>query len=220
MTIATKTVSFEEWLSYEDGTDTRYELERGVLVPMSQPRGQHADIMRFLERQFENAIEQAGADWTVRQAAIAVRVPQIGRRDTSRCPDICILPTAQWESMFLREAVVELDEQPPILVVEVVSTGTENRDHRQKRAEYNIIGIPVYVLVDWVDVNKNRKAIDKRVTVLTLREGFYDEAVYRGNERVLIPTFPNLRLTANQIIQARLSPKVEGLGNEKPPASD
>ncbi len=204
MTIATSPVSFEEWLTYEDGTDTRYELERGVLVPMAQPRGQHADIMRFLERQIENAIEESQQDWVVRQAAIAVRVPQIGRRDTSRCPDVCVVPREQWNNLLNRAAVIELDEPPPLLVVEVVSTGTENRDHRTKRAEYNIIGIPVYVLVDWVDFDQNKKPIDKRVTVLVLREGFYDESVYRGDEVVSVPTFPNLCLTADQIIKGRL----------------
>lgn len=204
MTVAAGAVTFEEWLTYEDGTDTRYELERGVLVPMSQPRGHHADIMRFLERKLENAIEKSGDDWIVRQAAIAVRVPQVGRRDTSRCPDICVLPREQWESLLNREAVVELDDPPPLLVAEVVSSGTESRDHRTKRAEYNIIGIPVYVLVDWLELDKNKKPVDQRVTVLTLREGLYDESVYRGDEVVFIPTFPSLQLTARQIINARL----------------
>lgn len=202
MTATRQLLSFAEYLTYEDGTDTRYELERGELVAMGQARGQHGAIMKFLEKTFDAEIERLGLDWVAMQAAIGVRVPQIGKRDTSRCPDVCIVPKTQWQGLLQKEAIIELDEPPPLLVVEVVSTGTEIRDHRAKRAEYNIIGIPVYTLVDWTDFDQNGKPIDKRVTVLNLVEGLYDEAIYRGNQLVEIPTFPELRLTAEQIIKA------------------
>ncbi len=35
MTTATQKLSFEEYLAYSDGTDTRYELVDGELVPLS-----------------------------------------------------------------------------------------------------------------------------------------------------------------------------------------
>ena len=200
---ASKFLTFEEWLTYEDGSDTRYELDRGVLVEMGQARGRHGDIMEFLSDQFKIEISRMGYPWVSKMGGqVAVRVPQVGRRDTSRVPDVVVLPIEQWEAMADREAVIELSEPPPRLVVEVVSTGTEITDHRKKRAEYNIVGIPCYVLVDWTDFNQNKKPVDKRVTVLTLVEGLYDEEVYRGDEIVLIPTFPDLKLTANQIITA------------------
>ncbi len=203
-TTAPKLVAFEEWLTYEDGTDTRYELERGVLVAVGQPRGMHGEIIDFLYRRIDAEIERTKQDWVIRPGAIAVRVPQVGRRDTSRVPDLCVVPTEQWKGLLNREAVIELDESPPLLVVEVVSTGTEITDHRKKRAEYNILAISCYILVDWAEVNQNKKPVDKRVTILTLVEGLYDEAIYRGDEVVFIPTFPELKLTANQIITAQL----------------
>ncbi|MEH1964247.1 MAG: Uma2 family endonuclease [Nostoc sp.] len=201
MTTTKQIVTFDQYLTYNDGTDTRYELERGELIPVAQPRGGHGEVMHFLERGLTTEIERLGLDWVARQAAIGVRVPQVGRRDTSRVPDVTVLPLEQWKSLRNREAVIELDE-PPLLVVEVVSAGTESRDHRAKRAEYNILGIPVYLLVDFLDFDQNGKVIDKRVTVLTLVEGFYDEAVYRGEQIIEIPTFPELKLTANQVINA------------------
>lgn len=201
---ASKFLTFEEWLTYEDGSDTRYELDRGVLVEMGQARGRHGDIMEFLNDQFKIEIPKMGYPWVSKMGGqVAVRVPQVGRRDTSRVPDVVVLPAEQWEAMADREAVIELSESPPPLVVEVVSTGTEITDHRKKRAEYNIVGIPCYVLVDWTDFNQNKKPVDKRVTVLTLIEGLYDEEVYRDDEIVLIPTFPDLKLTAHQIITAK-----------------
>jgi Uma2 family endonuclease len=41
MTVTTKVFTFEEYLAYEDDSDTRYELERGELVAKGQARGQH-----------------------------------------------------------------------------------------------------------------------------------------------------------------------------------
>jgi Uma2 family endonuclease len=35
MSIATQKLTFKEYLAYDDGTDTRYELVDGELVPMS-----------------------------------------------------------------------------------------------------------------------------------------------------------------------------------------
>jgi Uma2 family endonuclease len=204
MSVATKLLTFEEYLTYEDGSDTRYELDRGELVAMGQARGQHGEIMHFLEKRFNAEIERTGLNWVARQAAISVRVPQVGRRDTARCPDICVVPRGQWEGLLKREAVIELDEDAPLLVAEVVSTGTEITDHRKKRAEYNIVGIQTYMLVDWTDVDQNKKPVDQRVTVLSLVEGLYNDAVYRGDEVVLIPTFPDLKLTADEIIKARV----------------
>jgi Uma2 family endonuclease len=202
MTTTNKIVTFEEYLKYDDGTDTRYELERGELITMGQGRGQHGEIIHFLERSLTAEIERLGLNWVARQAAVGVRIPQVGRRDTSRVPDVTVLPLEQWKNLRNKEAVIELDEDPPLLVVEVVSAGTESRDHRAKRAEYNIIGIPVYMLVDFLDFDQNSKAVDKRVTVLTLVEGLYDEAVFRGEEIIEIPTFAELKLTANQVINA------------------
>ncbi len=56
-------MTFEEWLTYEDGSDTRYELDRGVLVEMGQARGRHGDIMEFLSDRFKEEISQIGYAW-------------------------------------------------------------------------------------------------------------------------------------------------------------
>ncbi|MUL36974.1 Uma2 family endonuclease [Gloeocapsopsis dulcis] len=51
-----KNLSFAEYLAYDDGTDTRYELVYGELVAMSQPTGQHADIAEFSMTLIENTL--------------------------------------------------------------------------------------------------------------------------------------------------------------------
>jgi hypothetical protein len=39
MTITTQRLSFDDYLAYEDGTDTRYELANGELMAIAQPKG-------------------------------------------------------------------------------------------------------------------------------------------------------------------------------------
>jgi len=46
-TLAKRLFTFEEYLSYEDGTDNRYELVNGELVPMNPPIGKHARMHDF-----------------------------------------------------------------------------------------------------------------------------------------------------------------------------
>ena len=42
-----------QYLTYNDGTDTRYELVDGELVSISLGTGRHEAIIRYLSRQFE-----------------------------------------------------------------------------------------------------------------------------------------------------------------------
>ncbi len=92
-----------------------------------------------------------------------------------------------------REAVIELDAPPPILVVEVVSPSTQTTDYRHKRSEYAVLGIQEYWLVD---------PVGEKVAILTLVSGFYDQVVFQGDEAIESGIFPELSLTANQVLSS------------------
>ena len=109
----TQKLSFEDYLAYDDSTGTRYELVEGELIPMSLGTGRHGAISEFLNDQFRAAIKAAGLPWTSKDMRIGVRSPRGGRWDTSRIPDVTVLPIAQWEAMADREAVIGLSEPPP-----------------------------------------------------------------------------------------------------------
>ena len=127
MTTTTQKLSFEEYLAYSDGTDTRYELVDGELVPMSLGTGKHGSIIEFLYDQFRDQIKRRELPWTAKQMTVGVRSPRGRRWDTSRIPDVTVLPLVQWEAMENREAVIDFNEPPPLLVVEVVSPIHQNR---------------------------------------------------------------------------------------------
>ena len=100
---------------------------------------------------------------------------------------------SQWQELRNREAVIEVNEPPPLLVVEVVSESTKTVDYRAKRVEYNALNIPEYWIVDPL-INK--------VTVLTLVEELYEPVEFVGAERILSATFTELELTVEQVLLA------------------
>ncbi|HAZ49176.1 MAG TPA: Uma2 family endonuclease [Cyanobacteria bacterium UBA11369] len=194
MTVATKKLTFAEYLKYDDGTDTRYELVDGELIPMSLGTGKHGGITEFLNDSFKDEIRKQGYPWTSKDMRIGIRSPRAGRWDTSRIPDVTVLTIEQWESLANREAVIELSDPPPILVVEVVSESTKTTDYRSKRSEYAVLNIPEYWIVD---------LLSDVVIVCTLAEGFYDAVEFRESDRIVSSTFPQLELTAYQVLAPR-----------------
>jgi Uma2 family endonuclease len=189
-----KRFTFEEYLAYDDGTDKRYELVDGELIPMSLGSGQHGGVTEFINICFREEIIRLKLDWTSKQMVVGVRSPRAGRWDTSRIPDVVVLWLPQWRELRNREAVIELNEPPPLLVVEVVSESTKTVDYRAKRVEYNILNIPEYWIVD---------LLSNKVTVFTLIEELYEPAEFFGSEQIQSKIFPELKLTVEQVLTAQ-----------------
>ncbi|MBD1842489.1 Uma2 family endonuclease [Cyanobacteria bacterium FACHB-63] len=196
MTIATQKLTFEEYLAYDDSTDTRYELVDGELVPMSLGTGKHGAIIRFVVRQFEDELARSCQPWVPLPALVGVRSPRGRNWDTSRIPDVTVLMTAQWDAMSDREAVIviNLNEPPSILVVEVVSPSTKTDDYHSKRSEYGLLEIPEYWIID---------PLEEKITLCILEHQFYDSTEFRGNDLIQSFTFPDLNLTVTQILTAK-----------------
>ncbi|MGB3295670.1 MAG: Uma2 family endonuclease [Phormidesmis sp.] len=206
MAVTTQKLTFEEYLAYEDGTDARYELVNGELVPMSVGTGIHALIIDFLVDQFKGVlsdIEEAAGPCKVLAGSIGVRfsggeappTPRGGRQDTSRIPDITILPLEQALTMLKRAAVIDLDEPPPLLVVEVISPSTQREDYRAKRLKYNVLNIPEYWIVD---------PLSEQITICQLEDDLYDLTEFRDNDEIQSRMFPSLGLTAAQVLSGGL----------------
>jgi Uma2 family endonuclease len=181
--ITTK-LTFEEYLSYNDGTNNFYELEDGELILMNPPIGLHAIILTFLSNILFNEINRLQYPWIPLQL---VGVRTAVRR--SRLPDLCIVPLEQMQPYLNVSAVLE---SGVLLAVEVVSPESIKRDYRFKRAEYASFGIPEYWIID---------PAAQKVTLLVLVEGLYEETVYQGSDFIKSQIFLELTLTVNQILQ-------------------
>ena len=193
MPITTQRLTLDNYLTYEDGTDTRYELVNGELVAMAQPKGRHGAIAEFLNDTFRAEIKRLNLHWTSKQMAVAIQSPRGGRWDTARIPDVMVLSVEQWRILRDQEAIIRLNDPPPFLVIEVVSDSTIVTDYRTKRVEYNILNIPEYWVID---------PLDNSITLLQLIDDLYEAQCFTGNTLIPSPTFPELSLTADQILTA------------------
>jgi Uma2 family endonuclease len=192
MTITTaQRINIGEYLTYDDGTDTRYELVDGELVRMSLGTGEHGDISEFLNDRFKAEIKRLGLMWVSKDMKIGIQSPRGTRWETARIPDVVVLTLEQWSGLKQRESLIPLNEPPPLLVVEVVSPSTVAMDYRAKYSEYAVLDIPEYWIVD---------PIDLKVTICILKDGAYSDTVFVGDLAIVSPTFPELGLTAFKVL--------------------
>jgi Uma2 family endonuclease len=188
MTVASaKKMTFEEFLQFDDGTDTLYELENGELIVMPFESELNRRIATFLLIYFS----KLGIPYyrLSMKTEIAVNSRMVG----VRVPDLVVF--SEELAMVMQGAtrsLILMDMPPPLLVVEVVSPNQESRDYRYKRSEYAARGIAEYWIVD---------PIAQKVTVLEWVEGFYDERVYQGESVIVSSIFANLQLTAAEVLQ-------------------
>ncbi|BAT54040.1 hypothetical protein NOS3756_30050 [Nostoc sp. NIES-3756] len=188
MTSATsKKFTLEEYLNYDNGSDRQYELVAGELVAMPPESPINVQISLFLLVNFLKFIP-------VNRVSNKAEIVVCGSRATTRVPDLVVLTEELAKALQgATRSTITLDMPPPALVVEVVSPGkaNEDRDYRYKRSEYAARGIAEYWIVD---------PQKDRVTLLTLVDGFYEESIFTGNTLIVSSIFPQLNLTAQQIL--------------------
>jgi Uma2 family endonuclease len=89
-------------------------------------------------------------------------------------------------------------------VVEVVSSNWQN-DYARKIEDYAILGIPEYWIADYAGLGGTRhigKPKQPTLSICTLVKGEYEIQQVRGNQLITSLTFPNLKLTADQVLKA------------------
>jgi Uma2 family endonuclease len=202
MTVATDDVrsietqrrmTLKEFLTYDDGTDTRYELVDGVLVEMGYESTINTWIAGFLMFAFRDlGVPHYGLS---QKHAIEVR----GHYANSRWPDLMVHSEASAAAIEGRsEACLELTDPSPLLILEVVSPSKESepnykRDYEQKPGEYADREVAEFWRVDpereWVQIG-------------TLTDGQYEFMTFKGDEPIVSPTFPALKLTVTQVLAA------------------
>ncbi len=189
MIVTAVKMTLAEYLSYDDGTDTLYELEHGKLICMPVESDMNRRIAVFLFAFFY----QLGIP--VYRLSMKTEVAVSGTRISVRIPDLMVLSEDLATALEgSSRSIVLMEMPPPALVVEVVSPRQENRDYRYKRSEYAARGILEYWIVD---------PLQKRVTVLEWVEGLYEEQIYTAAEPLISPLLGNLKLTCDQILQGR-----------------
>jgi Uma2 family endonuclease len=182
-------LTLEEYLTYDDGTENRYELVDGVLVAMGAESELNVLISSFLFAQFL----QVAAYYLIRRGT-EIAVP--GSNADTRYPDLVVLTADAAVALEGKpRSIITADMPAPALVVEIVSPGAENRqrDYVTKLHEYALREIPEYWIID---------PTEQVLTISTWQAGQYLLSAYRGDEKIHSPIFPQLQLTAKQVLQA------------------
>jgi Uma2 family endonuclease len=128
-TIATQRLTLEDYLTYDDGSDVRYELVNGEVLPMSLEDA-HGAIIKGLERILDDEIEHLQQPWIALAGTVGLQSPRGEAWDTVRIPNVTVLTLAQWEALQEREAVIRLNEPRSLPGMEVVSESTKGTGDR------------------------------------------------------------------------------------------
>jgi Uma2 family endonuclease len=195
-----KLVNFEDFAAWrpEGG---RYELHDGVIVEMAQPVGDHEDVVGFLVEKIAIEYVRNGLPYTIPKTALVKPT----NSESGYSPDVLLLnrPNLVNEPLWKKESTVSLAASIP-LVVEVVSTNWDD-DYYTKQGKYEGIGIPEYWVVDYLGLGAKKFTGNPKqptISIYQLIDGEYQVNQFRGSNRIVSPTFPELNLTAEQIFQA------------------
>lgn len=130
---ALRRMTLDDFLTWEDGTDTRYELIGGFVVAMAPPAPVHSALVTRLAVRIETALVPPCTTYT--EAGILRQ----DRADSFFVADLAVScgpidPRTQWVA-------------DPILIVEILSPSTERHDRRFKVPVYREIGTVEEVLL-------------------------------------------------------------------------
>ncbi len=138
---AFKPMTVAEFLRWEDGTDTRYELLGGFPVAMAPPAVAHGLLAARLCAGIEAALQSRRPCMAQLKAAIA----RPDRDDTCYVADLAVArkPALRGDQLI----------SDPVLIVEILSPGTALYDRQTKRSDYRrIASVEEILLIDSASV--------------------------------------------------------------------
>jgi Uma2 family endonuclease len=186
---------FDEYLALESTAglpEGRAEYVDGELIQLPPESRVNLLIARYLGR----CLEDIGVPFElIYTHAFEVEVPKTAQaKEQTRYPDVIVLRPEHLPLTSTRATITRV-MPPPQFIAEVVSPreGNQARDYVAKREQYRLIQVPEYWLID---------PSAGLVTVLVLDGTVYEVHEFKGDEQVISPTFSELTLTAEQILNA------------------
>jgi Uma2 family endonuclease len=206
MTIATEIPIQQQLLSFSDfivryGDSNRYELIDGEVFDL-EPTGYHEEVSAFTTTKICAQIDAIGLNWFVLQRGL-LRPSNLGM--TAFRPDVMVVDRNELakELLWHDQSILTLGSSIKF-VIEVVSSNWQN-DYARKVEDYAILGIPEYWIADYAGLGGTRhigKPKQPTLSICTLVKGEYEIQQIRGNQPINSPTFPNFKLTAEQVLKA------------------
>ncbi|MGG6266429.1 Uma2 family endonuclease [Leptolyngbya sp. AN03gr2] len=198
-----QTVTFDQFIEwYPENSEMRYELHQGVIVEVPKPRGPHSYVAGFVSGELNSELRQLNLPYAIPRECI-VRSADGG---SGYEPDGIVLDkqATAHEPRWNKSSVIENGASIK-LILEVVSTNWRD-DYFKKFADYEALGIQEYWIVDYAAIGGRRFLGNPKqpaVFVCSLEDGEYEMKAFRGDDRIVSPTFPELTVTAAQVFAAQ-----------------
>jgi Uma2 family endonuclease len=196
-----KLYTFDEFIEwYPKNSQVRYELHDGVITQMPPATGDHTFIIIFL-LQILSTIKSNKSLYPV-SSSVLVKTPN---EPSAYIPDMLVINQENLvnEPLWKKQSTLIYPESIP-LVIEIVSTNWQD-DYDRKFNDYEAMGIPEYWIVDFAALG-GRKYIGKpkqpTIFLCELIDGEYQMTPFRGDDRIVSPTFPQLNLTAQEVFNS------------------
>ena len=191
-------VSLDEFIARYGG-DNRYELIDGEVFNL-EPTGQHEEVAALITVKICVQIDQLSLPWFVLQRGL-FRPSNVSI--TAFRPDVMVVDRTEVakESLWQEQSIITMGSSIKF-VAEVVSSNWQN-DYARKVEDYAALGIPEYWIADYLGLGGIRhigKPKQPTLSICTLVDGEYEINLFRGNDAIVSPTFPNLNLTAGQVL--------------------
>jgi Uma2 family endonuclease len=198
--IQQKPLSVDEFLA-RYGDDNRYELIDGEVFDL-EPTGLHEEVAAFITAKICVQIDATGLPWFVLQRGL-LRPSNMGM--TAFRPDVAVIDRDELtqEPLWAEQSILTLGSSIKF-VAEVVSSNWQN-DYARKVEDYAVLGIAEYWIADYASLGGTRhigKPKQPTLSICTLVDGEYEIQQFRGNQTIVSRTFPNLKLTAEQMLTA------------------
>lgn len=195
----TNPLSFVEFLEACPDDGNRYELVNGQLVQLMATRA-HDDVADFIYDAFRDQVTRLNLNYKISRFA-SVKTTRDDGLVQGRTPDVSVIDKTLWTAA--PKAYTALEE-PIQLAVEVSSTNWRD-DYLYKLAEYEALGILEYWIADYLAIGAARYIGSPKtptLSVYTLENDEYQLQQFRGRDRIVSKTFPDLTITADAIFSA------------------
>jgi len=178
-----------------------FELIDGEIVEICEMAftRNHDDVGEFIDRRFYREVERLSLNYVVKRAIPIRTIDQQGN-ERGRVPDLSVIDATIWRSnrgdyKGLRDKIQ--------LAVEVASNNWDD-DYIDKFDEYQRLGIPEYWIVDYLAIASREFLGNPKVPTVFVNlldeNGKYQTTKFTGDDKINSWTFPELDLTAAQIL--------------------
>ena len=195
-----KSISFDEFIARHGG-DNRYELIDGEVFDL-EPVGLHEEVAAFITTKVCVQIDGAGLPWFVLQRGL---LRPSNEAMTAFRPDVAVVNRDELtkEPLWSDQSILTLGSSIKF-VAEVVSSNWQN-DYARKVEDYAALGIAEYWIADYAGLGGTRhigKPKQPTLSICVLVDEEYEIQHFRGSQTLISPTFPELKLTAEQVLKA------------------